>query len=526
MRLAILALLVAMPLSAQRPNTCADPYWAGTLRCSAFPNQVPQPNRNDVPRTPQAVLSHTRVWVDEDPNLRCTDGTAPSFFVDKAVCTNPAGCGPNVKLGDPVDSNRWLFTFQGGDSCESGRCITFYASEERPNMGSSGNAPMTEQIGIHRPDPVRNPVFAGYNRIKVDKCTFDRYIGRTTQQFQNVRLFHHGSLIVEAAFAKLANGLQYTTWQVSGTSSRRRSCCTGESAGKVMQTTERLPPLASAETVLLIGHSNASHGLYHNADNLAAALAKLPGFRGDVRALFDANFQPAVENEAPFATTSTPNRDAYDGITAGTSSGSGNSFTYDAAVAFEGAYNAVVEYAAHGAQLDVSCLEAHATDGKAWKCRDRHHVLMNHIATPFAVREDQRDPNPDHLDEPRGNEIRWAAKQPYAHCTNGEPCLPRFDETEFGLRVRKQIRTMIDFGATRSELALGLDRSGTFPTFYAWMPKCASHEGAFGDTSFFETKIGSETYREWLEAFMRAPRTGTRAWRVDGMDGARTTQCR
>lgn len=545
MRFALVALLVAVPVLAQPlANNCADPYWKPSLRCNAFPNQVPQPNLNDAPTKIADLRQHTRVWLDDDPTLRCVDGTMPLIYVDKAVCTNPQGCGTGVRYGDPIDSNKWIFGFHGGDACEGERCLTFYQTlEERPNMSTWDNDAMRNIDGIYDGDPARNPIFASYNRVKVEKCTFDRYLGRTEQTITptvlgvpyNVTLFHHGYRIIQAMFAALEKGMAYKTWQNSAAVVRRRSCCGGESAGKVMPVYEKLPPLANAEVVVLIGHSNASHGLYHNADNLSAMLNAISGFHGDVRAVFDENFMPIPEGEAAFSSTAPANSDAYDGINTGTSSARGETFTYDLADHFQ-TQNVVVEYGVHGALLDTSCAEVHKND-KPWKCNDRHHVLFNHVSTPFLLKEDFTDPNRDHNDSPIGNEARWAVERNFTYCPDANPCSPRFTQAEFRTRVEKQMRTLLEFAQTRSELSKGIDKSlggaAKFPTFFVWGANCGVHDGAFEPSVFTRalvTNSSSSTLAQYIDEFLHAGRLGTRNWRIDGLPDPTgrmvTSQCR
>ena len=102
--------------------------------------------------------------------VRCTDGTRPLYYVNKAICTDAQGCGNGIRRGDPIESNRWIFTVTGGDSCNGERCAFFYAQpDERGAMGSSTRDPAKDLEGIHDPDPVKNPVFAAYNRVRIEK---------------------------------------------------------------------------------------------------------------------------------------------------------------------------------------------------------------------------------------------------------------------------------------------------------------------------------------------------------------------
>lgn len=520
-----LLLLVLIPVLAgprttlaQAANSCADPYWKYTLRCQFAPSQTPQPESPATPPPANDIPDFTRVWLDRDPSLRCVDGTMPLIYVDKAVCTDPSGCGA-AAYGQPVDSNRWMFTIPGGGSCHAEYCLNAYADPaERGEMSSATKPPMKEMEGIHRPDPVRNPVLAGYNRVRVEKCSYDRYLGRSTAEaeggaFHGLRrdgtavdynLYQHGSLLFEETFVLLADGLEYATWKSAG--------------GQAVATTETLPPLADAEVVVIVGHSGANHGLFHSLDRLAAALAAIPGFDADVRGVLDANFIPGLENEAAFSSTAPPESDAYSGIAAGTSStSSSGSFTYDGAEYHEtGLFRQ--QYDAWGAQLDASCLDAH--ESQVWLCRDRHHVLMNHISTPFLQREDFSDPNPEHNDGPRGHRLQFADDAAYPDCTGGSPCDPRLTREEYRARVTLQAQTMIDSAATRSEMARGIDASGPFPTFYLWLPDCGKHDGVYDDTSYFTASMSGYTLRRWIEDFLLAPRTGTKAWLIDGVENA------
>ena len=539
MKSLVLFVFFTLAATASEPaNTCADPYWKDSLRCALFPNELPQPNLHSAPEigNNQPVPDFTRVFL-ENPDVRCTDGTRPLIYVDKAVCTNAQGCGAGIQRGDPIESNRWLFSMTGGDSCNGERCAFFYAQpDERPFMGSSTKGAMKNIDGIHRPDPVRNPVFAAYNRVRVEKCSFDRYMGRSEEvgpggaihatglngQPIAFNAYYHGFFIMQETFETLQRGLRYRTWVRHDPDQpvRRRACCGSRSGNDLRIAYETLPPLADAEVVLLIGHSNASHGLYHNIDHLAAELAAIPGFHGDVRALFDENFLPSVENEAAFATTEPADRDLYDGIWSGASSARGQAFSYDGAV-YHATNDVDADYAAHGAVQDTSCMNAHAAEGTQWRCRDRQHVLFNHVATPFMVRQDFTDPNREHLDAPTGHWVRWGNAANYSYCPDAQPCEPRFNAAEFRARIEKQVSTLLASAWTRSEIARRVDTSpAAQTTMFAWMPACGQHDGSYSDDPFYETTITTNatsfSMRQWLEEFMAAPRTGVRRYQIDG----------
>lgn len=525
--------MLAAPTSravAQAPsNNCADPYWQDTLRCKAFPGQPPQANFGTIPTNVADVKDFTRVFLNNNPNVRCLDGTRPVLYVDKAV-------------GGP--SNKWMFTVPGGGSCNAQdsngdgvfdtaqECLDTYANPaERDEMSTAVDPPMKNLEGIHRPDPVRNPVFAGYNRVRVEKCSYDRYNGRVAYEAVggyflnhtapsgtsvNVNVYQQGYLIMEEALQALKSGLTYTTWADNG-------------AERVIEQPESLPPLADAEQVLFIGHSGGAHGLFHNIDHLAKSLADIPGFTGDVRAVFDANFIESIENEAAFATDASGNPlagDAYSAVWSGETIGNGVPFSYDGAT-FHTTGHLVEQYDSWNAVFDTSCVDAHAATGDDWKCRDRSHVLFNHIATPFFFREDFTDPNQEHTNHGNGHFVDWGDWDNYPHCPPSfSPCPPLFTVDEHRTRLETQFQTLLNGSRSRSELATGADPSlggpGNFPTFYAWMPNCGVHDGAYDDASFYNTTMSYKTFthsmRTWLEGFVRVGRLNLRGWRVDGWE--------
>ena len=141
-----LALSLVVPLHcssiamAQPTNDCLAPYWQDTLRCKAFPGQPPQPNFGTTPTNVAEIKDFTRVFLNNNPDVRCLDGTRPTLYVDKAV-------------GGP--SNKWIFTMPGGGSCNAHdsdgdgvfdnaqECLDTYANPaERGEMSSASDPPM------------------------------------------------------------------------------------------------------------------------------------------------------------------------------------------------------------------------------------------------------------------------------------------------------------------------------------------------------------------------------------------------
>jgi hypothetical protein len=511
----VIALMLLAPAAgAQVPvNDCSDASNQGILRCALQPAERPYLDLGE-PAAPQDVKSFTRVFLLADPSVRCFDGTAPTLYVDPAVDA----------AGNTVVSDKWLFTFTGGGSCaprdsdgdgvvdDLTSCLASYRGETN-EMSSAASKPMKELVGIHRPDPQRNPVFAGYNRVRIDKCSFDRYNGRAVFRGLTDRrigtafdAYQQGYSIITAAFTELLPGLTYTTWKAR--------------AGRVVASSETLPPLAQASAILFLGHSGSAQGLMHNIDHLAADLAAL-GVAADVRAALDAHFLIAQETEAAF----TGAGDLYDHIWTGTSPAA-DAFTYDDTFwAPGGAYH--TQLSTLRAELDQSCLDAHAASGDGHLCHDYIHVLLNHVSTPFFVREDYRDSN--HSNPVEDHELSWGPIAEYpAHCP-GRTCVPVFAVPgEHRGRLNEQAdRLWFDYRA-RSEIAEGIDTSmpaGQVPSFALWMPNCGSHAGAYDDAQFFgvsiSSPVGSRTMESLLASFMASSRIGRQAmfrddWVHDG----------
>lgn len=509
-------------------NNCSDPYWAKSIRCLTFPDQVPQPTPNP-PRSAAEVKDFTRVDLPAgagDP--RCLDGTRPVLYVD------PAEGGP---------SNDWLVTFAGGGSCSARdtdgdgtfdsaeECLAAYATGERTEMGTAdeprmknlGRAPGGGSDGIHSPDLVRNPVFSRFHRVRVEKCGYDRHQGSATHSVRvvlpsgeiEVSLFQHGRRITESALELLRHGLRFSSYRVA--------------SGQVRPFEVSLPPLAEARRILFVGHSGGAHGLMFNADAFAERLRSWQGFRGDVRAVFDANFLPSLENEATFLVP--PAGDAYDGVAAGVSPdvGSYDQVRYTTASPYAESHRAWLGAGRpNGDLLDSSCLAAHPGAAGAI-CHDRYHVLFHHLATPFLVREDLSDPNVEHTASGRGHVVTWADYGSFGHCADlgVDPCPPLLTvgpDSPYRRRIFEQFDTFSTGFSSRSELATGADTSGPVPSVSFWIPDCGSHAGSFSDDGYQRTRLANvagsrPSFREAIERFVVGPRTGRLVARVEGRSG-------
>lgn len=500
---------------------------------------VPQPTPAP-PAVPADVKEYTRVDFPFLPGLRCSDGTRPILYIDPAVD------GP---------SDRWLITVPGGGTCfahdldnngtfESGQdCADMYADPgERDEMGTSGKPAMKYlgtlpggSSGIHSPDLSRNPVFARFNRVRVEKCSYDRYNGRRTMPGLTATLpvvgtfsydlFMHGGLIFEATLAALRGnpatnvGLTFSSWKVE--------------SGTVVPESITLPALENATQVVLVGHSDGAHGLHHNVDRFADILRSWPSFSGDVRAVLDANFLPAAENEVDFDPSQTGDfySDIWSGSTPELGVYDGQPYDADPLSPYVEQYTSYLP--SSGASLDTvldsSCVAAHTAAGDAWKCRSRQHVLAHHLSTPFFVREDFSDPNDEHTNSGLAHFVLWGpwGSSPYCTIVGHDPCPPVLtpgDGSPYRARLEAQAQTLVSGWTTRSELATGADASGPPPSLAVFMPDGATHEGTYSSDSFFDFRVvdatSSRSLRQMVEIFVRSPATGYLERRADGLGGA------
>lgn len=526
------------------PQCSDDPNWRDTLRCKFYPDldQTP-PLGPSNPTTANEVKDFTRVdlpWRNKESELlRCVDGTQPAIYVDEA---------------EDSESDRWLFTFQGGGSCNDGAsCLSAYMDPSEQGEMSTANDPAMKTFeGIHRPDAPNE--FSDYHRVRIQKCNYDRYNGNATHKgvialpeqtaaqrstenpFSTLTdvaltfdLYHHGQKTVRHTLDHLRHGLQFPTWIAAGMEAN-------EHIGT-------LPPLENASVILFAGHSGAAHGLMNNIDHINDYLhgwARDDGsmFSADVRALFDAQLLPSIESEAafneylnadvyahqtqclsPMCEGGPPLHYHYDGKEYFSSGGVGGSAFFDG------------PYLEWNVQLDTSCLNANPTE--QWRCADRFHVLYNHIATPFFIREDFTDPNGQHNNNPsgpvnNGHRLFWA-KPEIRFCKDPEslePCLPVLSAADFRARVEEQAEQLLSSFSTKAEQWSNGDG---VPTVYIWAPDCGVHAGAFNDAQFFNVVIDdvntgmNSTMHDFLVDFMNDQPTDSSDSRIDGNSDFQTT---
>jgi hypothetical protein len=303
---------------------------------------------------------------------------------------------------DPVPgSDRWVVFFDGGGSC--GQMMGLNAAEacfsgDQATVGFAGYDDITPLhpdayemttkhasgaytvpnrktgVGILSTN-VSNP-FSTFNRVWVNKSSFDRFMGNGTDNTQpyngdDIELYFHGRRIIRSLLQDLA--------QSNG------PICVG-SAAVDCAGGEWVPNLADADTVLFAGESGGAGGLIHNAEWLQAE-AEAISWDTEV------NFAPAsrmiswLEAEAAFAGLGDLWDDVYSGTTTvykNPAAGGPNTVavTYSNATFEPG--GAVRDLIASWGDalsgdfpfLDASCIAAHGAS--SWKCFDEGHVALYH----------------------------------------------------------------------------------------------------------------------------------------------------
>lgn len=351
---------------------------------------------------------YAAVFVD-DPELHCVDGSRPLFWIDHA--RHPV-------TGQDIESDRWLFTFRGGDDCgpvdrnrnqsmgdvvdrsAGGDCWDSYGGAgqwlgEMTTVGARAHKHVAASAGdgggIHSTlDP--NNAFQAYHRVRIHKCTYDRFDGNrvvTTDDFSGARpsggmfdftLYFQGRAVISAMMDQLAAGVAYDA----------------QNGGP----TTTMPSLSGASRIVLVGHSNGARGLTYSLDGIADELSGLAP-NADVVGVLDAGLGPSVEHEACAQNPVGAPRSMYDfghpdcQPTGMLPMGSVAS-AYDQDIGFHDSGSVVGDNGNvafknwyWNVELDASCLAAHAND--ATPCHDSSHVMFNHLATPIFVRQALED---------------------------------------------------------------------------------------------------------------------------------------
>ena len=404
----------------------------------------------------------------EEEWVRCANGTRPSYISDPAN----------------VASTNWLvYAGQGGFSLfpEVPAWITVHSESGSFSNGSPINLPRPPQTGVLGPVATD---FADWHRIEIQKCTPDRWQGRSVvQQTSEAVLcstfnlpctgtlepplhdpntefdvYLHGDRIVRATLADLAGPTTLYADHAQGT------------------VADTLPALADADRVLFTCHSNGCNGLHHTFDARADQVTTYAP-NAEVLAVFNMFFAASMEGEhsvTAAAGSVIAGRSVYDHTVPATSISGQPMFdlTYTS-----GAQRQTLDW--YEAELDASCAADHSADPSP--CYDAMHVLANHLNHRFLTYFGQRDRvvlTSDMIGGPycQSDVAMWF-----------EPC--RFGPVELAWQqlVRKQAADIFNLGTTdRCEAFMG---PAPYDQMGLWAPDVDSHGGWNSDGGYTRTLV-------------------------------------
>lgn len=367
------------------------------------------------------------VDVSRFPEALCNDGTPAIFYYAPASRVE--------------DRNKWLIFLQGGGSCfDAQSCAERWCSIDTnygmDKMTSSLAKPSIRANGFLNPTSQNR--FGSWNRVLVFYCSSDGWSGRASRTLQatlnNVTreydVHFKGALIVDAVIDTLRNA-------TSG-GGKRRAVSHAESAW---------PDLDNAEAVLFAGSSAGGAGARANADRVNAKLrATNPGV--DFRVVIEAAYGTAFENNDFTRSTYCANDPA-------------RGCTWEA---YTRSKTDSIDRGLWGTRDEESCAQWHAANepGTEWQCGDGEHVLLNHVTTPFFVRQDMQDPN---------------VGEGFVGPGFGSPA-------DFARRVEDELRHM----------PVPEEPRGATPGVFA--PQCMTHEAFTDDTDVFQMKMGGLSYHD------------------------------
>ena len=328
-----------------------------------------------LPGQPGIPLLRRTIDVAVYPEARCNDGSAAVMYI------RPANAAYG---GNPIvnSSSKWLIFLDGGGGChDADQCLLErwcsgggQVFDRAGKMSSSGATQAINSPGgifnLVPPAPFTNH-FADYNHVLIHYCSSDNWIGSADKPgivttggvAYNIKF--QGEAIVNAVFATLQAGAT--------------GADPAAAAGFYATT---LPDLRNASEIILAGESAGGGGLRHHLDRLREdvilPVATNPGVA--VRGLIDAGAPPFM---------------------------GGGTLTYGAAGAPVNYHDLLVNFEepivrlfweADDSALDQSCLNPAwapwhiLAGGHPQVCFDTTYTLLNHITTPFFLRQDINDP--------------------------------------------------------------------------------------------------------------------------------------
>jgi hypothetical protein len=334
--------------------------------------------------------------------IKSLDGTRPFYYVD-----------PYDRQGGPP-SNNWVIAFEGGGSCGAMRGDNAVAAcmngtqIDTDNYGFNGYNvfsggtwfdPDYKEMTTRHPKTdivTGNPIytipnrivgkgilstsiqnsFARYNRVLVNKSSFDRFMGNTTTTApydgDSVQLFYHGRRMISAMLKDLSR---------SNGAFNVGTRCPSVSEAECQQVED----FTQADRVVVVGESGGAGGIIHNMEFIKQAiLNRAPNAK--VVFLLASRMIPWLEAEAHWQGGFLG---IWDDIYSGSSIVNGNPGTIDAVTSYDSAAyqpGGVVRalLASWGSStsatdlfLDAGCKAQHGNTD--WRCFDEGHVALYHM---------------------------------------------------------------------------------------------------------------------------------------------------
>jgi hypothetical protein len=292
------------------------------------------------------------------PDAVCNDGSPAIFYFRPAA--------------NAANANKWVIQLQGGGGCTTpAACAKRWCNVDTnfsmTQMTSTTSPDKTPPVGIfarksEEPSlPIVNPI-GDSNQVMIKYCSSDTWRGvakdvpidtthPVTGAEVSMRLHFQGQAILQAVLNLL----------------KRTHGSTITHAG----TREPLPDLDQATEVILAGASAGGGGVSFNLDALAASLKAInPNIT--VLGLIDSTFGPEGDDLDYSASTLCTESQICSPEALGT-------------------YGKGVQQSLWKAVEEASCESYHATDGQSWKCAFDTHIILNHLTTPFFVRQGLND---------------------------------------------------------------------------------------------------------------------------------------
>ena len=410
----------------------------------------------------------------ENEFIRCADGTRPIVY---------------IKPGDSGPIENWLIYAGAGGHAMHNDTNAWLAVHTSAGSYGTGRNPLNQsqpQEGVFS-DSSGGTAFNDWNRLIVEKCTPDRYLGGATIEQTSAAIdcsdvvegcegileaplsdpdtafdvYLHGRRLLDAVLIDLRDGVRIY----------------GDYATEPPAVEATLNPMSSAERVLLTCHSNGCNGLHMSLDHRADVVHSFAP-DADVRAVFNNFFcvslegEHAVDESTPRGVV-VPGRSIYDHVVTGFSIAEDDDdghleisgVTYDVG----GHQRLTLEM--YGAEMDESCLAFHGDDDAA--CYNSHHVVSNHLQAPFFYAFAQRD---------RSLAEGGPFKSPHCEIVPGEgrPCLFDGVEEQFQNLVRRQAADIYNLGRT-DRCEAGLEGPAPYDAVALWAPNSTDHSGWHND---------------------------------------------